>query len=62
MGMLLFAVVMINGKVVAFEADEVASTEEKYIFLANGEAIGEFERRNVAGYFTERVEDDEKAD
>lgn len=63
MGILLFAVVMINGKMVAFEADEVETTEEKYLFLSDGEIIGEFERKNIAGYFMEEViEDDEEAD
>lgn len=63
MGMLLFAVVMINGKMVVFEADEVETTEEKYIFIMGEETIGEFERKNIAGYFTaEVIEDDEEAD
>lgn len=60
---MLYAVLMINGKMVVFEADGVETTEEKYIFLADGEVRGEFERKNIAGYFVEEVvEDDEETD
>ena len=59
---MLYAVVMINGKMVVFPADEVESTDEKYIFMIDGEVVGEFERKNIAGYFKEDIGDEEEYD
>lgn len=58
MGAYLYQVVTINGKIIAFEADEVESDVERHIFLIGGEVVAEFERKNIAGYFTLEIEDD----
>lgn len=54
----MYQVVTINGKIIAFEADEVESDVERHIFLIGGEVVAEFERKNIAGYFTLEIEDD----
>lgn len=63
MGEFLYQVVTINGKLIAFEADQVVSDEERHSFLVDGEVVGEFERKNIAGYFESPIEeiDDEDA-
>lgn len=63
MGTYLYQVVTINGKIIAFEADEVDSENDRHIFLFGGEVVAEFERRNIAGYFaTEILEDEDGED
>lgn len=63
MGEYLYQVVTINGKIVAFEADQVISDDERHTFMVDGEVVGEFERKNIAGYFESPLEeyDDEDA-
>lgn len=56
MEMYLYQVVMINGKMVAFEAEEVESDSDKHVFYVDGEVVGEFERRNIAGYIAAEME------
>ena len=62
MGEYLYQVVTINGKIVAFEADQVISDDERHMFMVDGEVVGEFERKNIAGYFETPIEeiDDEE--
>lgn len=57
--MTMYYVVTINGKIIAFQADEVESDNERHSFLMDGEVVGEFERKNIAGYFWEEVSEDE---
>lgn len=57
MGEYLYQVVTINGRTIAFEADEVEVDSERYVFSEDGEVIGEFERKNVSGYFKDNIED-----
>ena len=62
MGEYLYQVVTINGKMIAFEADQVISDDERHTFMVDGEVVGEFERKNIAGYFESPLEeiDDEE--
>ena len=55
MGVYLYQVVTINGKIIAFEADEVDSDDDRHTFLVGGEVVAEFERKNIAGYFTVEI-------
>lgn len=45
---------------IAFEADEVVSDIDKHTFYIDGEVVGEFERKNIAGYFESEMPDDEE--
>ena len=54
-----FQVVTINGKIIAFEAEEVISYDDTYQFLYDGEVVGEFNKKNIAGYFSTELEDEE---
>lgn len=62
MEILLFAVVMINGKMVVFEAEEVETIEDRYVFTSDGEIVAEFERKNIAGYFKEEIIEEDEED
>lgn len=58
--MKMFYIVTINGKIIAFQADEVESDDDRHSFKMDGEVVGEFERKNIAGYFWEEMgEEDE---
>ena len=59
--MTIFEIVFINGKIVAFEADEVEYEDGVYTFYFEGETVAEFKRDNIAGYVrAERKEDEEE--
>ena len=55
-----FQIIMINGRIIEFEADEVQDYGDGFLrFLYEGEVIGEFKKDNVAGYLAVReLEDD----
>lgn len=58
---MLYLIVTINGKQLAFYADEVESDGNTHRFLEGGEIVSEFERKNIAGYIAfdeEEVEDE----
>lgn len=59
MGKYLYQVVMINGKIVEFEADMVDSDEDKYRFWYDEKEVAEFERKNIAGYVEAEIEEDD---
>ena len=63
MGEYLYQILLINGKTAEFEADQVISDDERHTFMVDGEVVGEFERKNIAGYFETPIEeiDDEDA-
>ena len=52
----IYQILSINGKIIVFFADEVESDEERHVFYLDGEVIGEFERRNIAGYVAQPFE------
>ena len=56
---LLYNVVMINARVIAFEADEVAEEDGTYKFYLDEELIAEFEKKNIAGYFVAEIDDED---
>ncbi len=57
---MMYYVVTINGRIIAFQADEVESDDDRHSFKMGGEVVGEFERKNIAGYFWEEMgEEDE---
>ena len=58
----MYYVVTINGKIIAFQADDVESDNERHSFLADGEVVGEFERKNIARYCWEEIDEDEEDD
>ena len=47
---MFYQIVMINGRGVAFEADEVGEDDGTYKFYLNEELVAEFEKKNIAGY------------
>ena len=57
MGMWLYLVVLLNGKMVQFLGDEVELEEGTYRFFLDGEIIGEFKKDNIAGYFMQEMEE-----
>ena len=59
--MYLYQVVMINGRVIEYEAERVESDDDRHVFYIGDEVVGEFERKNIAGYyqFEEEEEEDE---
>ena len=59
MGKYLYQVVMINGRIVEFEADMVFSDEDKHRFCYEGKIVAEFERKNIAGYIAAEIEEDD---
>lgn len=59
MGKYLYQVVMINGRIVEFEADMVFSDEDKHRFYYDEKIVAEFERKNIAGYVEAEIEEDD---
>lgn len=57
MGQLLYRVVMINARILEFEADEVECEEGIYKFYCEGELVAEFKRDNIAGYFVSEIDE-----
>lgn len=55
-----FQIIMINGRIIEFAADEVQDCGDGFLqFFYEGEVIGEFKKDNVAGYLAVReLEDD----
>ena len=46
-----FQIIMINGRIIEFAADEVQDYGDGFLrFLCEGEVIGEFKKDNIAGY------------
>lgn len=56
---MLYQIVMINARIVEFEADEVETNENAYIFTVGDEVVAEFERKNIAGYVSSEIESEE---
>ena len=56
----IFEILSINGKIIVFFADNVESDDERHVFYLDGEVIGEFERKNIAGYVAQPFEDEEE--
>lgn len=53
----IYEILSINGKIIVFYADEVVSDEDRHVFYLDGEIIGEFERKNIAGYVAQPFEE-----
>ena len=46
-----FQIIMTNGRIIEFAADEVQDYGDGFLrFLCEGEVIGEFKKDNIAGY------------
>ena len=48
---LYYQVILINGKVVEFEADCVNDEDGYYKFELDGQIVSEFNKTNIAGYY-----------
>ena len=59
---MLYQVVTINAKILAFTADEVELEDGIYTFYYDGEEVGKFKRDNIAGYFVDDMEFDDDED
>lgn len=57
---MLYQIVMINARIVGFEADEVETNENAYIFTVGDEVVAEFERKNIAGYVANEIENEDE--
>ena len=53
-----YEIIMINGRIVCFGADEVRDYGESYAFYVDDEIVGEFKKNNIAGYIQVRRYDD----
>lgn len=51
-----YLIVMINGRCVSFEADEVGEEDGTYKFYLDEELVAEFDKKNIAGYIAEGEE------
>ena len=58
----IYEILSINGKIIVFFADEVVSDNERHVFYLDGEVIGEFERKNIAGYVAQPFEEIDEED
>lgn len=45
-----YQIIMINGRIIQFEADAVEDNMGFITFYLDGEEIGEFKKDNIAGY------------
>lgn len=45
-----YQIIMINGRIIEFDADAVEDNMGFITFYLEGEAIGEFKKDNIAGY------------
>lgn len=52
MGTSSYQIIMINGRIIEFEADSVEDDMGFLTFLEDGEVIGEFKKDNIAGYLS----------
>lgn len=50
MGRLLYQIILINGREVEIEADEIEEEDGGYVFTEEGEVVAEFTKNNIAGY------------
>ena len=55
---MIFQIVLINGKIIEFEADEWDFEDGTYTFLVGGEVMAQFQRNNIAGFSTFEIEND----
>ena len=59
---MIYQVVLINGKIIEFLAEEYEYEDGTYTFYVGGEVMAQFQRNNIAGFSCFEVEDDEEAD
>ena len=45
-----YEIVLLTGKIIEFEADNCEEIDGGYVFYVDDEVVGEFDRRNIAGY------------
>lgn len=58
----IYEILSINEKIIVFYADEVVSDEDRHVFYLDGEIIGEFERKSIAGYVAQPFEEIDEED
>ena len=56
---MIYQIILINGKIIEFEADEHEYEDGTYTFILGGEAVAEFQRSNIAGYCRVEIDEDE---
>ena len=57
---MIYRVVMLNGRFMDFEAEEVCDEEETYKFYDDDEVVAEFSKKNIAGYVDLGEEEEEE--
>ena len=59
---MLITIITLNGKMFQFEADEVDTIEDRYVFSCDGETVGSYWIKGIAGYYTQEYEDEDEED
>lgn len=54
---MVYQVVTITGRVIAFEADAVTDEDGTYMFWLDDEVVAQFEKGNIAGYVAVEKDD-----
>ena len=55
---MIYQIVLINGKIIEFEAEDYEYEEGTYTFYYDGEVIAQFQRNNIAGFYRLEIEDE----
>lgn len=56
---MIYQIVLINGKIIEFEAEEYEYEDGTYSFFYDGEVITQFQRNNIAGFCKMEIDEDE---
>ena len=55
-------IVLINGRVIEFEADEIEYEDGTYFFTLEGKTVAQFQKNNIAGFYKVYLDDEEDED
>ena len=55
---MIYQIILINGKIIEFEADAYELEDGTYQFYRDGEIVGEFQKNNIAGFWSVNEEDE----
>lgn len=56
---MIYQIILINGKIIEFEAEEYEYEDGTYSFFYDGEVMAQFQRNNIAGFCKKEIADDE---
>ena len=57
---MVYQIVLINGKIIEFLADEYEYENGEYTFYVGSEIVAQFQRNNIAGFYSLEIPDDEE--